>query len=114
MSNDFIQRVILEKYRLEEALDFHFESTFWEEFSIAEAYGPKGIREHYDLVFDQWRDNVKFLTELVLVLSLKINKWFMVDDELGLTYDALWRECDAWTLKNLKGDDLHYYLSTLD
>ena len=109
-----MSKILLEKLALEKMLDYKFESTFWEEFSIAEDYGAEGVKEHYDLVFEQWKDNLKFLTELVLVLNLKIFLWYGVDDTIGLTYDQLWKETDGYALETLKGDDLHYYLSTLD
>lgn len=99
---------------LEKMLDYKFESTFWEEFSIAENYGVDAVRKHYDLVFSQWKDNLKFLTELVLILNIKIFLWYGVDDTIGLTYDQLWKETDGYALETLKGNDLHYYLSTLD
>lgn len=102
------------KQSFEKTFDFKLESTFWEEFSIAESYGSDGIREHYNLVFEQWKDNLEYLTELVLVLNWKISQWFGVDDTIGLTYDELWKMTDAYALETLKGDDLHYYLSTLD
>ena len=109
-----LSKILLEKLALENMLDYKFESTFWEEFSIAEDYGSEGVKEHYDLVFEQWKDNLKFLTELVLVLNIKIFIWYGVDDTIGLTYDQLWKETDGYALNTLKGNDLHYYLSTLD
>lgn len=109
-----LRRVFLEKKYFEETLGFEFETSFWEEFSIAEQYGAKGVKEHFNIAFPQWKDNLEFLTELVLVLNLKVAVWFGVDDSLGMTYDALWRMADGYAMDNLKGDDLHYYLSTLD
>ena len=109
-----LSRTLLEKLVLEKQLHFKFESSFWEEFSIAENYGSDGIREHYRIVFDQWKDNLRFLTELVLVLNLKIFFHYGKDDSIGQTYDELWEQTDAYALETLKGDDLHYYLSTLD
>ena len=109
-----LSKILLEKLALEKMLDYKFESTFWEEFSIAENHGGDAVREHYDLVFPQWKDNIKFLTELVLVLNIKLFIWFKVDDDLGLTYEELWKETDCYALETLKGDDLHYYLHTLD
>lgn len=109
-----LSKIMVEKLALEKMLNYKFESTFYEEFSIAEEYGADGIREHYDLVFNQWKDNLKFLTELVLVLNLKIFLWYGVDDTNGKTYDQLWKETDGYALDVLKGEDLHYYLSTLD
>ena len=112
--NKSLSKILLEKMALEKMLDYKFESTFWEEFSIAENYGRDAVKKHYDLVFSQWKDNIKFLTELVLVLSLKLFIWYGVDDDLGQMYDQLWKETDGYALETLKGDDLHYYLSTLD
>lgn len=109
-----LKEVLTQKQALERQFDFHFESTFWEEFSIADNYGSEGVREHYNLVFNLWKDNLRFLTELVLVLNWKIYQWYQVDDTLGMTYDALWQKTDSYALKTLKGDNLHYYLSVLD
>ena len=107
-------KVLLQKQALEKYFDFKFETTFWEEFSIADCYGPDGVKEHYEIVFDQWKDNLIYLTELVLVLNWKIAQWYGVDDSLGLTYEELWQKTDAYALRTLKGENLHYYLSTLD
>lgn len=109
-----LSKILLEKLSLEKMLDYKFESSFWEEFSIAEEYGSEGVRDHWNLVFEQWKDNIKFLTELVLVLNIKIFIWYGVDDSIGLTYDELWKQTDGYALETLKGDDLHYYLHTID
>lgn len=112
MSN--LTKIMKQKLALERQFDFKFETTFWEEFSIAEDYGPDGIVEHYKLVFTQWKDNLDYLTELVLVLNWKIYQWYQVDDTLGMTYDELWKRTDGYAMETLKGDDLHKYLSVLD
>ena len=109
-----IMMAFSEKQAIEEKMDFKFKTTFWEEFSIAETYGSAGIQEHYDIAFAQWKDNLLYLTELVLVLNLKMFMWFQVDDAIGQTYERLWMYADAYALETLKGEDLHYYLSTLD
>ena len=109
-----IERALMMKQYLQDTLGFEFQTTLWEDFSIRDGFGPQGVVEHYKLVFDQWKDNVKFLTELVLVLNLKIASWFCVDDDLGRIYEYLWKITDSYALETLKGDDLHYYLNTLD
>ncbi len=106
--------VLLQKQALEKQFNYNFRTSFWMEFSIAENYGVEGIFEHYNLVFDQWKNNLEYLTELVLVLNWKIYQWYQVNDSLGHTYDALWRKTDSYAMETLKGDDLHYYLSVLD
>lgn len=112
MSN--LTKIMEQKLALERQFDFKFETTFWEEFSIADNYGSDGIVEHYKLVFGQWKDNLRYLTELVLVLNWKIYQWYGVDNTIGLTYDHLWKMTDGYAMNTLKGDDLHSYLSFLD
>ena len=112
--NKSLSKILLERMSLEKMLNYKFESSFWEEFSIAEDYGPEGIHHHYDIVFEQYKDNLKFLTELVLVLNIKIFIWYGVDDTIGKMYDQLWKETDGYAIDTLKGDDLHYYLHTVD
>lgn len=106
--------VIREKAYWSKILDYNFISTFYEEFSISDHYGVDGVREHYKMVFNEWKDNYRFLTELTLVLNIKIWSWFKLNDELGLVYDELWKETDSYALKHLKGEELDYYLTTLD
>ena len=108
------QEVQKEKKDLEKFLDFKFETPFWEIFSLAELIGTDYIRENYDFVFMMSKDNLMNLTELALVLNLKIYRWYQKNDAYGLTYDELWKKTDAYALGTLKGDHLHYYLSTLD
>ena len=109
-----LEKVQLQKLALEKEFNYKFETTFWEEFSIADQYGPEGVLEHYNLVFDQWKDNLMYLTELVLVLNWKIYQWYQVDDPLGMTYDELWKRTDGFAMDTLKGEYLHKYLSVLD
>ena len=112
--DSYMEKVLSEKQALEKGLDFKFETEFWELFSLSELLGPKRIKEEYEMVFQMKKDSLRCLVELSLVLNLKISQWFQKDDIIGLTYDELWKMTDAYALENLKGDDLHYYLSTLD
>lgn len=109
-----LRKAILDKQYFERTLGFKFDSTFFEEFSIAEQYGPKGIREHFNLVFREWKDNLKYVMELVQVLNLKVATWFGKDDDLGMTYDELWHIADSYVFENYSKEDLQTYLHTLD
>ena len=109
-----LRKALLDKKFFEKTLGFEFESTFWEEFSIAESYGEKGIREHFDLVFPQWKDNLKYIMELVQVLNLKVAVWFGKDDDLGMTYDELCHKADSYVFENYSKEDLQTYIHTLD
>ena len=47
-------------------------TSFWTDFSIADRFGVKGIKETFNNIFDEWKDNCKYLTGLVLVLKHKM------------------------------------------
>lgn len=47
-------------------------TTFFEDFSIADNFGTRAIRDTYKRAFDEWKKDYKYLTELVMVLNWKI------------------------------------------
>ena len=50
---------------------FNYEcfTTFWTDFSIAATYGISAIKETYQRIFTEWKNDYKYLTELVMVLN---------------------------------------------
>ena len=93
---------------------YETKTTFWEDFSIADRFGISAIKDTYKRAFNEWNSNVEYITELVIVLNHKIWQHYQHNETLARVYDELWRECDDWCRKNLKGDDLSYYYSTTD
>ena len=104
---DFYQRIL-------EDTGYKPNTTFWQDFSIAEWYGEKAIRDTYKRAFKEWKSNVVYLTELVLILNWKIWQLHDVNEPIARVYDELWREADEWCCKNLKGDEAKYYYTTTD
>lgn len=95
--------------------DYEFKTTFWQDFTIADAFGVNAIKDTYKRAFNEWKTDKVYITELVLVLNWKIWEHHEKGDkEMTEIYDKLWRETDDWCTKNLKGDDLRYYLQTTD
>lgn len=89
-------------------------TTFWNDFSIAEKFGKEAVKDTFNRAFEEWKDNYKYLTELVMVLNHKIWQWHEKDEELAQVYNALWEEADIFGCENLKGDELDYFYETLD
>ena len=89
-------------------------TTFWEDFSIADLFGVKGIQDTYDTAFENWKDDYKYLTELVMVLNHKIWQWYEVDGKRAELYDKLWRQTVNYAQKNLKDEELRYYYEVTD
>lgn len=105
----------LPKWDIEEMTGYEPITTFWQDFSIAEAFGIAEVKDTYRRAFNEWHEDVEFVTELVLVLNHKI--WYHYDagrEALALVYDELWRECDGWCCENLQGADAEYYFDVTD
>ena len=111
---EYKQKIQYEKERVESYIDYKFETPIYELFSLSEVKGPQGVRDLYEELFKIFQDKLVGLTELVLVLNIKIHQWYKKDDDLGHTYDELWKKTDAFALDTLKGQRLSYYLSTTD
>lgn len=89
-------------------------TTFWMDFSIADVFGEKAIKDTYKRTFEEWNHDVKFVTELCMVLNWKIHQWYGKNDAYATLYDKLWRKVDTWCMRHLKGNDLSYFLDTTD
>lgn len=89
-------------------------TTFWQDFSVADCFGLKAIKETYKRAFDEWKGNYIYLTELVLVLNHKIWFWFGKDDVRADLYNELWQKTDHYACSNLKDDELSYFYRTID
>lgn len=89
-------------------------TTFFQDFSIADNFGAKAIRDTYDTAFKEWKNNYKYLTELVMVLNWKIWQWNEKNEAYAKLYDELWRKADEYACTHLKGDELSYFYQTTD
>lgn len=97
--------------------DYECKTTFLMDFEIAENFGgAPAIKDTFRRAFAEWRENVVYLTELVMVLNWKMWQY----DELGnarmtrLYYDLFMKAYD-WGCENLKNaDDRQYFFRTLD
>ena len=91
------------------------ETTFRNDFSIADKFGEKAIKDTYNRAFEEWKSNLVYLTEMVIVLNWKArdhsDEWNVTTSEL---YSKLREKTHDWCLSHLKGDDLKYYLRKVD
>ena len=99
----------------ESAFGYKQITTFFQDFSIADAFGTHAIRDTYNRVFNEWKSDYKYLTELVMVLNWKI--WQHHEEgnkEYARLYQKLWETADAYACENLQGDELDYFYRTTD
>lgn len=95
--------------------NYNFKTTFWSDFTIAEAFGADAIIDTFNRAFEEWKSDYIYLTELVLVLNWKLWNWYEKgEDAIAKIYDALWREADAFAYDNLQGEELEYFMKETD
>ena len=94
---------------------YEFESTFWEDFTIADHFGINAVKDTFRRAFNEWKGNYVYLTELVCTCNLKIwEHWEKGNQSLAEVYDSLWRKADGYACDNLKGEELSFFYRVTD
>lgn len=93
---------------------YELQTTFWNDFSIADCFGLPAVRDTFRRAFEEWKGNYKYLTELVLVLNHKIWQYHETRPEFASLYQSLWEQADRYAAENLKDEELGYFLDTTD
>lgn len=101
------------KYMLSD-MGYETKTTFWQDFTIAECFGDDAIIDTFIRAFNEWKNNVVYLTELIMVLNHKISVWYDKDDNKARIYDSAWRRADIYACEHLQGEDAAYYYRTTD
>lgn len=89
-------------------------TTFWMDFSIADAFGKSAIQDTFDRAFAGWKNNYKYLTELVMVLNHKCWQWHEKNDTYCTLYSDLYYKARDYAYDNLQGDELDFFYSVTD
>ena len=93
---------------------YELQTTFWDDFTIADRFGLLAIKDTYKRTFNEWKNNYKYLTELILVLNHKIWQYHEKHPEMAILYNSLWEKTDLYAMDNLKEDELSYFLRVID
>jgi hypothetical protein len=97
-----------------EAVGYEPQTTFWSDFTIADAFGVDAVKDTFNRAFGEWKKNYVYLTELVIVLNHKIWQHYKDDEPLARLYDELWRKARDFAEENLKGAEFDYYWRMTD
>lgn len=101
-------------YEFEELMGYKPLTTSYIDFSIAESFGRSAVFHTYSKLFEEYKDDYKLLTELVIVLNWKIWQHYESNEGLAKVYNFLWNKADYYACKNLKGNELLYFYKTTD
>lgn len=100
-------------WNIEEMCGYKPITTFYTDFSIADKFGVKAIKDTWERAFKEWKEDYKYLTELVMVMSWKSFE-HQNNYEYCKLYSDLYYKGDSYAMKNLKGDEMTYYIKTTD
>lgn len=91
-------------------------TTFWNDFSIADLYGPDAIIDTFKRAFREWREDVEYLTELALVLNHKGFFYYREKEPkssslnlISRLYFMMWEQVDNYAHEHLDDEDFAYY-----
>lgn len=101
-------------YTSDSVQEHRVSTTFWQDFTIADAFGRAAVKDTFNRAFKEWRSDYKYLAELVLVLNWKLWDWYEKDQSMYALYFRAWSEADSWAMEHLRGDELSFYLAVLD
>lgn len=93
---------------------YELQTTFWNDFSIADRFGLSAIQDTFNCAFEEWKENYKYLTELVLVLNHKIWQYYETRPEIATLYNTLWAQASQYAMEYLEDDELSYYYDVTD
>ena len=93
---------------------YEMKTTFWSDFSIADAFGDDAITDTFNRAYKEWKNDIIYATELAMVMSWKSCDWYEKNEERCYLYAKYYRIVDEWCLNHFKGLDLQYYIKTTD
>ena len=100
--------------RMADMVGYEMKTTFWDDFSIADSFGVKAIKDTYKRAFEEWKGDYIYLTELVMVLNWKIWQYYETNEKIARVYNDLWEKADLYATDNLNGEELSYFYKTTD
>ncbi len=104
----------IKDWNIEAITGYKPKTTFYTDFSIADAFGESAIIDTYNRAFELAKTDYVYLTEFVMALNWKIWEHYETNEKYGRLYDSLWRKADVYACKNLKGKELTYFFKTTD
>lgn len=113
----------LPAWDMAQQIGYEPKTTFWQDFSIADIYGPEAIMDTFRRAFSEWRDDVEYIAEMSLVLNHK-GLWYHTASEqhggdealsvISELYFTLWENLHDWARKHFTGEEGEYYFNVTD
>ena len=99
-------------------MDYEYKTNFMYDFAAIDEKGEVAIRALAQKLFDTYKDNIVYLTELIMVINHRSWYWYNIDDELCDIYTRLYYDFDEKAINYLEEqgneENLSYFFRTLD
>lgn len=93
----------------------NWQTTFWTDFSIADAYGKNAVKDTFKRAFAEWKDNYVYLTELEIVMNLKCWDHYNIGNtDLSELYGTYYYKCRDYAYDNFNEKELEYHFEMTD
>lgn len=102
------------KWGIIEETGYTPKTTFWSDFSIADRFGSKAVKDTYNRARVYAEGDAELMAELTLVLNHKIWQWYNVDNDLSLLYNNIWSEYDQYAYDSLDEEGRSIYFHIVD
>lgn len=94
---------------------YTFQYTWWQDFTIADAFGAKAIKDTYKRAFAEWHDDRVAMQEMTVVLNWKCWEHYeKKHEDISILYRDLYEDCYDKCLNHFKGEELTAYWEFLD
>ncbi len=94
---------------------YELTTTFWDDFSIADRFGIKAIKDTFKRAFNEWKDDCVYVTELCIVVNLKCwQHYHEGNSEVSELYSDYYYKVRDYALSHLKKDELTFFFETTD
>lgn len=105
----------IKTWTIKEMTGYEPQTTFYEDFSIADAFGTSAIKDTYRRGIETAKAlGYVYLTEFVMALNWKIWEHYESNEPIARLYNDLWEKAREYAETTLQGDDLSYYYRTTD
>ena len=90
-------------------------TTFFEDFSIADVFGIRAVRDTFSSAFRSWKDNIEYVTELAVTLNLKCWEHYEKGNEkLSELYSGYFYKVQDYVYDHFDGKDIEHYFKVTD
>ena len=93
---------------------YEMKTTFWNDFTIADAFGISAVKDTYKRAFAEWKIDYVYLAELVMVLNWKMWAHYETNEALARVYNDLWMQADYYAYSTLEGEEFNYFITVTD